>query len=165
MTLPLVAFIFLAFIAPVVGAVGGTIPPWPAQSVASLPSQELATAWMFALPLADFSVDGWRLVVDIILAVLVIIGFFRPQPPLHQQYAEKTEFNKHKEEIWVVVNGLRMAVSSIETSVEKIKTLREANGERLDEVSAELLQLIREVSRLNERTERHFTTSGGHSQS
>jgi hypothetical protein len=111
-------------------------------------------------PLASLDTSEWCLVgVELITLVFVIIFGFRPQPPLHQQYAsrEEAETNKaqeerHNRELWEVINGLRGAVASIKTDVGQIKTLREANGDRLDELSRELLQLIKEVATLNERT-------------
>lgn len=149
----------------------------PSWLLAALPSQEIIHATAGAAPiLATF--DGswdWRLIVELATLVLMLVLAFKPSPPLHQQFADKEEFEKqkreqkealekHKTEIWEVVNGLRRSVSRIETSVEGIKTLREANGERLDELNAELMELIKEVSKLNERTEVYMARGGhGHS--
>lgn len=48
---------------------------------------------------------------------------------------EQPTFEKHVDEIWRVVNGLRLAISRIETVCGENKVLREANADRLIEVA------------------------------
>jgi hypothetical protein len=58
------------------------------------------------------------------------------------------DFDGHKKEMWEVVNGLRMAISRIESSIAEIKALREANAARLSEISREFNELTKQVSRM-----------------
>ena len=49
---------------------------------------------MMLLPIlaeADGDLNKWYLVSQVVLAVLVIVGFFKPQPALHKQFADKEE--------------------------------------------------------------------------
>ncbi|MDR3405131.1 MAG: hypothetical protein P4L99_21735 [Chthoniobacter sp.] len=143
-------FFLIAFFTPDMG-VRAQPAPWPLLQTVGVGSSPTASV----LAAVEMGTDNWRLVLEIILGVLVVVGFFKPQPPLHKQYADRDDTEKQLKGAWEVINGLRKAVQRIESSVAEIRTLREANGDRLDEVSRELLELIKQVSRLNERTSSH----------
>jgi hypothetical protein len=115
-----------------------------------------AAAMFSGLAAIDFDFSQWSLVgVELITLIFVIIFGFRPQPPLHQQYASKEDVEQNKEqeerhnrEMWEVINGLRGAVSSIKTDVASIKTAREGNGQRLTEVSEEVREMRDKLNHL-----------------
>lgn len=45
------------------------------------------------------NMDTARLVVDIIVAILVVANFLRPQPALHKQFADKIDTDKKLDKI------------------------------------------------------------------
>lgn len=66
----------------------------------------------------------------------------------HEHADLRADLDKHKQDIWEVVKGLRTAVSRIETSVAETKVLREANAERLTEMNADVKHLSGLVHKL-----------------
>ncbi len=80
------------------------------------------------------------------------------QPINFRQDKELVEMREHKEfkaaikdqhdELWKVVNGIRMSVSKIESSVAGLTVLREANGDRLSELSHQVVELAKSVHTL-----------------
>jgi hypothetical protein len=60
----------------------------------------------------------------------------------------KKETAKHVDDLWKVVKGLRGSVNSIHTDVATIRTLREANGDRLKEIAEKADETSDKVSRI-----------------
>lgn len=69
---------------------------------------------------------------------------------------EKPDFDAHAEQVWSNLNGLRLAVGRIEVKVGETKVLREANAERLAELSREVTELGKQVARLAGAVEEHI---------
>jgi uncharacterized membrane-anchored protein YhcB (DUF1043 family) len=149
---------FLSSLFTFIGAVG------PLAHIASGPAVLLANF--------DGTID-WHVIVDGFTLLVMLFFATRPQPPLYKQFVSKEELEEHKKQadehreelakqfsnVWEVIKGLRSSVSAvkestgeIKTDVATIKTMREANGERLKEVVDSLDTLVVEVATLNERT-------------
>jgi hypothetical protein len=59
-----------------------------------------------------------------------------------------TDHEKHKTEVWTVINGLRRDIGEIKEDVASIRALREANGERMGELSRDVAELNKTVAHL-----------------
>lgn len=60
----------------------------------------------------------------------------------------KTSMKEQHDELWKVINSIRLSVSKIESSVAGLTALREANGDRLGEISHQVIELAKSVHTL-----------------
>jgi hypothetical protein len=66
----------------------------------------------------------------------------------HEHDDLKATVARQRAETWEVVNGLRCSVSKIEADIAGLRAQREANGERLTELSGDIKGLSKLVHRL-----------------
>lgn len=54
---------------------------------------------------------------------------------------ERPDFEKHKTDVWEVINGIRRDVGEIKSAVSSLQSTREANGQRVSELGEEITGL------------------------
>lgn len=75
-------------------------------------------------------------------------------------FVEQPAFDKHTDEIWKVINGIRADIGHIKTNIASIAAAREANGGRLTELAGEMHQVIQQLNRLAGLVEAHIEKGG-----
>jgi hypothetical protein len=120
-------------------------------------SQSFSDGEFFLKIVSAISVAG-----NVVLAWAVLTGRSQkrtidpnpfPTKEVHD-FVSKPDFEKHTDDIWEVVNGIRRDITNIKENVAVVRAVREENGTRLEVLSQSVTNLMQRVGELIGQVER-----------